>query len=48
MVIKIYSTNTEKLVFERSFPAGTGKNMGEEFQMAKNAGQVIVSNIKDY
>jgi len=47
MVIKIYSTNTEKLVFERSFSAGTGKNLNDEYQIAKGAGQVIVSNIKD-
>jgi hypothetical protein len=47
MVIKVYSTNTEKLVFERSFPAGTGRNLGEEYQIAKNAGQVIVSNMRD-
>ena len=47
MVIKIYDTNTEKLVFERSFSAGTGKNLTEEYQIAKSAGQVIVSNIKD-
>jgi len=47
MIVKIYSTNTEKLVFERSFPAGTGRNMGEEYQIAKNVGQIVVSNIKD-
>jgi len=47
MIIKIYNTNTEKMIFEKSFPAGTGKNLGEEYQIAKNAGQVIVSNIKD-
>ncbi|MDR2597379.1 MAG: hypothetical protein LBC76_08690, partial [Treponema sp.] len=47
MVIKIYSTNTEKLVFERSFSAGTGKNLNDEYQIAKDAGQVVVSNMKD-
>jgi hypothetical protein len=47
MIVKIYSTDTEKLIFERSFPAGTGRNLGEEYQIAKNAGQIIVSNIKD-
>jgi len=45
--IKIYSTNTEKLVFEHNFPAGTGRNLGEEYQIAKNTGRIIVSNIKD-
>jgi len=47
MIIKIYSTNAEKLIFERSFPAGNGRNLGEEYQIAKNAGQIVVSNIKD-
>ena len=47
MVLKIYDTNTEKLIFEQSFSAGTGKNLTDEYQIAKNAGQVIVSNIKD-
>jgi len=47
MVIKIYNTDTGKLIFERSFPAGTGRNMGEEFQMARDVGQDIISNIKD-
>jgi hypothetical protein len=46
MIIKIYNTDTEKLVFERNFPAGTGKNLGEEYQIAQNAGRVIVSNIR--
>ena len=46
MIVKIYNTNTEKLIFERSFPAGTGRNLGEEYQIAKSAGQVIVSNMK--
>ena len=47
MVIKIYNTNTEKLVFEQSFSAGIGKSLNDEYQIAKDAGQVIVSNIKD-
>jgi hypothetical protein len=47
MIVKIYSTNNEKLIFERSFPAGIGRNLGEEYQIAKSAGQIVVSNIKD-
>jgi len=47
MIIKIYSTNTEKLVFERNFSAGTGRNLGEEYQIAKSAGQIIVSNMRE-
>jgi hypothetical protein len=47
MVVKIYNTDTEKIIFEQSFPAGTGRNPREEEQIAKNAGRIIVSNIKD-
>ena len=47
MIVKIYNTNTGNLVFERSFSAGKGKNLGEEYQIAVNAGRIIVTNIKD-
>jgi hypothetical protein len=47
MIIKIYNTNTEKLIFEQSFPAGTGKNPGEEYQIAQNAGRIIISSMRD-
>jgi len=47
MVIKIYDTNTGKLVLEQSFSAGTGRSMNEEYQIAKNAGQVVVSNMRN-
>jgi hypothetical protein len=46
IIIKIYSTDSEKLIFERSFPAGTGRSLGEEYQIAQNAGRVIVSNMR--
>ena len=47
MVIKIYNINAQKLIFERSFPAGTGKSLNDEYQVAQNAGRIIVSNVKD-
>jgi hypothetical protein len=47
MVIKIYHINEEKLIYERSFPAGTGRSLGDEYQNALNTGRTIVSNIKD-
>ena len=46
MVIKIYDVNAEKLIFERSFPAGTGRSLNDEYQIAQNTGRIIVSNIK--
>ena len=47
MVIRIYNVNAEKLIYERSFPAGTGRSLGDEYQTALNTGRTIVSNIKD-
>jgi hypothetical protein len=47
MTVKIYSTNTKELIFEQSFPAGTGRNMGEEYKIAQDAGRIIVSKIRD-
>jgi len=47
MVIKIYSINMQKLIYEQSFPAGTGRSLGDEYQNALNIGRTIVSNIKD-
>jgi len=47
IAVKIYNIHAEKLIFERSFPAGTGKGLSEEYQIAQNTGRVIVSNIKD-
>jgi len=46
MIIKIYDVNAEKLIFERSFPAGTGRNLNDEYQIALNTGRIVVSNIK--
>ena len=45
--LKLYKTDTKELIFERNFPAGTGKNPNEEYQYAQNAGRIIISNIKD-
>jgi len=47
MVIKIYNINAQKLIYERSFPAGTGRSLGDEYQTALNTGRTIVSAIKD-
>jgi len=47
MVIKIFNINAEKLIYERSFPAGTGRSLGDEYQTALNTGRIIVSNIRD-
>jgi len=45
--IKLYDTDSKKLVFEQSFPAGSGRDNNEEYQVAKNAGLKIISQLKD-
>ena len=43
---KIYTTNSQKLIHEQSFPAGTGRNLDEEYRLAHNAGRIIISHIR--
>jgi len=45
MNIKIYTTVPEELVYEQVFPVG--RNSGEESQLIRNAGRVIISQIKE-
>jgi hypothetical protein len=47
IALKLYQTDSKKLVFEQSFPAGSGKNLDEEYLFAQNAGKVIISHLKD-
>lgn len=47
MVLKIYDTDSSKMVYEQLFPVGTGKNLDEEFRIARNAGQTMASHLKD-
>jgi hypothetical protein len=47
ITLKLYRTSSRELVFERRFPAGTGRSFNEEFQFAQSAGRIIISNIKD-
>ena len=45
--IKIYTTVPQELVYEQNFPAGTGRNSNEEYQLIQNAGRTIISQIKE-
>ena len=47
ITVKLYRTDSRELVFEQSFPAGTGRTQNEEYQLAQNAGRLLISNIKD-
>ena len=47
IVLKLYQADSQKLVYEQKFPAGTGKNLDEEYQFAQNAGRIFTSHIED-
>ena len=47
ITIKLYRTDSQELIFEQIFPAGTGRNLNEEYQLAQNAARLIIANIKD-
>ena len=47
ITVKIFRTDTAALVYEGSFPAGTARTLNEEYQVAQNAGRLIISNIRD-
>jgi len=45
--LRVYNSISRQLLHEQSFPAGTGRNDSEEFQLAQSVGRVIISQIKD-
>ena len=47
ILVKIYRTDSQELIYEQNFPAGRGRNQNEEYQFALNAGRIIISQIKD-
>ena len=47
ITIKLYRTDSRELIFEQDFPAGTGRNLNEEYQLAQNTARLIIVNIKD-
>jgi len=47
MALKIYDTDTKRIIYEQQFPVGTGKSSNEEYRIAQNAGKTMISHIKD-
>ena len=46
ITLKLYTIDSQVLIFEEYFPAGRG-NLSEELQLARNAGLTIISQIRD-
>ena len=46
IIVKLYGTSPQELIFERNFPVGK-VNLREEYQFAQNAGQLLITNIKE-
>ena len=44
--LRIYSTDSGKMLYQSDFPAGSGRNLDEEYRIAQNAGRVIVSKLE--
>ena len=47
ITLKLYGTDSKRLIHEQVFPVGTGKNLADEHQIALNAGRVFISHLKD-
>ena len=46
IVLKLYNSGSQKLLFEQQFPAGKGRTNDDEYQSAQNAGRIIVSHLE--
>ena len=47
IVLKLYDSISEQLIYEQNFPAGPGRSNNEEYQFAQNAARLIISHLKD-
>jgi len=47
MAVKVYTIDSRELIHELGFPAGTGRNLSEEYQLAQSAGRSIISHMKE-
>jgi len=45
--LKVYESNSRQRIHQQNFSAGMGRNFNEELQLARDAGQVIISRIED-
>ena len=47
VTLKLYKTDSQRLVFEQNFAAGSGKDNNEEYRIAQNAGRIMIPHLKD-
>jgi len=45
IAIKVYTTDPQALVYEKTFPAGNGKTLRDEYQYAQNIGKLLTLEI---
>ena len=45
IVLKIYRTGNRQLVYEQRFPAGTGRTLPDEFQLAQETGRAMIPHL---
>jgi hypothetical protein len=46
ILLKLYDTDTKKVIYEQKVPAGTGKNNNEEYRIAQGAGRAIITHLQ--
>jgi len=46
IVLQLFDSMSGRMIYEQRFPAVTGRSNNEEFQIAQNAGRVIISQIR--
>ncbi|MCL2374087.1 MAG: hypothetical protein FWC65_02440, partial [Treponema sp.] len=44
--VKVYDSATRQRIHEENFPAGSGRNLGDEMNMAQDAGRAMVSRME--
>ena len=48
IALKLYKTDSKRLIYEKNFPAGSGIDLDDEYKIAQDAGRTIISQVKDW
>ena len=47
ITMKIYDTSSTEMILEQRFPAGSGRTLNEEYQIAHNAGRTLENYLRN-